>query len=214
MTEEIGLKQPVEYTEAERRTIATHEAGSRHRRLAGRQGPQARGAVDHQAQGRARPARPLRPRGALHQDRVRDRRAHPDRHGRHGGRGAVLRRGGHRPVGRPAGGHDGGRPDGRLARHGRLADLLRRDGGAPARRTSWPRCCRPTPARTRSTASSTTPRPRSSGCSTSTATSSRRCATRCSSATSSSRDEILDVIRRAELEALGMTLDLRAAPGF
>src|SRR5438477_2823108 len=27
MTEEIGLKQPVEYTEAERRTIATHEAG-------------------------------------------------------------------------------------------------------------------------------------------------------------------------------------------
>ena len=27
MTEEIGLKQPVEYTEDERRTIATHEAG-------------------------------------------------------------------------------------------------------------------------------------------------------------------------------------------
>jgi ATP-dependent Zn protease len=27
MTEEIGLKQPVEYTEEERRTIATHEAG-------------------------------------------------------------------------------------------------------------------------------------------------------------------------------------------
>src|SRR5205814_9126345 len=27
MTEEIGLGQPVEYTEAERRTIATHEAG-------------------------------------------------------------------------------------------------------------------------------------------------------------------------------------------
>jgi ATP-dependent Zn protease len=27
MTEELGLKQPVEYTEAERRTIATHEAG-------------------------------------------------------------------------------------------------------------------------------------------------------------------------------------------
>ena len=27
MTEEIGLAQPVEYTEAERRTIATHEAG-------------------------------------------------------------------------------------------------------------------------------------------------------------------------------------------
>ena len=27
MTEEIGLKQPVEYTEHEKRTIATHEAG-------------------------------------------------------------------------------------------------------------------------------------------------------------------------------------------
>src|SRR5205807_3806728 len=27
MTEEIGLKQPVEYTDEERRTIATHEAG-------------------------------------------------------------------------------------------------------------------------------------------------------------------------------------------
>jgi ATP-dependent Zn protease len=27
MTEELGLKQPVEYTEAERRAIATHEAG-------------------------------------------------------------------------------------------------------------------------------------------------------------------------------------------
>src|SRR5207245_11266457 len=27
MTEELGLAQPVEYTEAERRTIATHEAG-------------------------------------------------------------------------------------------------------------------------------------------------------------------------------------------
>ena len=27
MTEEVGLKQPVEYTEDEKRTIATHEAG-------------------------------------------------------------------------------------------------------------------------------------------------------------------------------------------
>src|SRR4030095_12147343 len=27
MTEEVGLAQPVEYTEAERRTIATHESG-------------------------------------------------------------------------------------------------------------------------------------------------------------------------------------------
>ena len=66
MTEEIGLKQPVEYTDEEKRTIATHEAG--HAVVAYLVGsePQARGAVDHQAPRRARPARALRQRGALH----------------------------------------------------------------------------------------------------------------------------------------------------
>ena len=66
MTEEIGLKQPVEYTDEEKRTIATHEAGSRGRRVPRRSEPQARGAVDHQAPRRARSARALRQRGALH----------------------------------------------------------------------------------------------------------------------------------------------------
>ena len=70
MTEEIGLKQPVEYTEDEKRTIATHEAGSRGRRVPRRPEPQARGAVDHQAPRRARSARALRQRGALHAARA------------------------------------------------------------------------------------------------------------------------------------------------
>ena len=73
MTEEIGLAQPVEYTEAERRTIATHESGHATVAWLVGQGPQARGAVDHQAQGRPRPAGPLRGRGALHPDPDRDR---------------------------------------------------------------------------------------------------------------------------------------------
>ena len=70
LTEEIGLAQPVEYTEAERRTIATHESG--HATVAWLVGKsrQAGGAVDHQAQRRPRAAGPLRDRGALHPDRV------------------------------------------------------------------------------------------------------------------------------------------------
>jgi ATP-dependent Zn protease len=41
MTEEIGLKQPVEYTEQERRTIATHEAGhATVAHLVGKAGPE------------------------------------------------------------------------------------------------------------------------------------------------------------------------------
>ena len=49
LTEEIGLKQPVEYTEDEKRTIATHEAGHAVVAYLVGHGPQARGAVDHQA---------------------------------------------------------------------------------------------------------------------------------------------------------------------
>ena len=42
------------------------------------------------------------------------------------------------------------RPDGRLARHGRLADLLRRGRPWRAAATSWPRCSPTTTAGTRS----------------------------------------------------------------
>ena len=92
MTEEIGLAQPVEYTEAERRTIATHEAG--HATVAWLVGKGRKLEVLSiiKRKDALGPAQPLRGGGALHQDPVRDRGAHPDRLRRHGGRGAVLRR--------------------------------------------------------------------------------------------------------------------------
>ena len=73
---------------------------ARHRGLVGRQGPQARGPHHHQAAGRAGTALPLRGGGAVHQDQVRGPGAHRHRLRRHGGRGAVLRRG--RPPAWPA----------------------------------------------------------------------------------------------------------------
>ena len=91
MTEEIGLAQPVEYAEAERRTIATHEVGSRHGGMAGGQGPQDGGPLHREAQGRPRAPVALRGGGALHQDPYRDRGPHPDRLRGHGGRGDLLR---------------------------------------------------------------------------------------------------------------------------
>ncbi len=68
LTEEIGLKQPVEYSEDEKIRIATHEAG--HAVVAHMVGlrPQARSAVDHQATRRARAPCALRQRGALDED--------------------------------------------------------------------------------------------------------------------------------------------------
>ena len=63
---EVGLGQPVGYTEHEKRLIATHEAG--HAVVAWLVAPAASaGDPDHcQAGGRARPARARRPRGRLH----------------------------------------------------------------------------------------------------------------------------------------------------
>ena len=97
MTEEIGLEQPVEYTDAERRTIATHEAGHatvaapRRRRTASSRCCRSSSASDAL--------------GLLAHSDIEERftktrseidRADPDRLGRHGRRGAVLRRGRHR----------------------------------------------------------------------------------------------------------------------
>ncbi len=79
MTEEIGLAQPVEYTEAERRTIATHESG--HATVAWLVGKGRKLEVLSiiKRTRRPRPARPLRRGGALHQDPVGDAGADPDR---------------------------------------------------------------------------------------------------------------------------------------
>jgi ATP-dependent Zn protease len=105
MTEEIGLKQPVEYTDAERRRIATHEAGhATVAYLVGQTG--ADGGPGSPASSRCSPSSsgptpsacsPTRPRGALHRDPAGDRGAHAHRHGRARGRGAVVRRDQHRP---------------------------------------------------------------------------------------------------------------------
>ena len=57
LTEEIGLKQPVVYTEQDREAVATHEAGHATVAYFLGTGPAPRGAVDHQAPRLARPAR-------------------------------------------------------------------------------------------------------------------------------------------------------------
>ena len=113
MTEEIGLAQPVEYAEAERRTIATHESG--HATVAWLVGKgrkmevlsiikrkDALGLLSHSEEEER-----------FTKTRTGDRGPHPDRLRGHGGRGDVLRRDelgcGLGPPGR----HGGGVPDGR-----------------------------------------------------------------------------------------------------
>ena len=98
---------------------------ARGRRAPRRPEPQARGALDHQAPRRARPARALRQRGALHAHPLGARRLDEDRVRRHDGRGAVLRRVGHRSGRRPRARHAHRGADGRLVRHGRLARVVR-----------------------------------------------------------------------------------------
>ena len=127
LTEEIGLKQPVEYTDEEKLHDRDPRSRPRGRRAPRRPRPQARGAVDHQAPRRARPARPLRQGGALHEDPYRAHRLDQDRVRRHDRRGAVLRRGRHRSGRRPRPRDARRGTDGRLARHGGLARFLRGD---------------------------------------------------------------------------------------
>ncbi len=131
MTEEIGLKQPVEYTDEERRTIATHEAG--HATVAYLVGQNrklevlsiikrrdALGLLSH-SDGEERFTRTRSELLGHDEDRVR----------RHERRGAVLRRVGDGPVGRPRARDAARRADGRLLRHGRFARVVRRDRGRP-----------------------------------------------------------------------------------
>ena len=58
LVEEVGMGQPVAYTDHERKLISTHEAGHATRRLPGGAGAPSRGADDRQAAlcpGHARP---------------------------------------------------------------------------------------------------------------------------------------------------------------
>jgi hypothetical protein len=65
MVEEVGLGSPVDYTDHERRLIATHEAGTRRRPGCWRPSGASR-SHDRQAPRLARPALARRPRGRLH----------------------------------------------------------------------------------------------------------------------------------------------------
>lgn len=113
---QVGMKNPVDYTDRERTTGATHEAG--HATVAPRRYPPAGGAVDHQAERVARPAGPRGHRRDL--DPVPQGDVRPGRHrdGRHGGRGAVVLRGRDRPGRRPGRRHHRRLRDRRVQRHG------------------------------------------------------------------------------------------------
>ena len=141
MTEEIGLKQPVEYTEEEKRTIATHEAGhavvaylvGQNRKLEVLSIIKRRDALGLLAHSdnEERYTRTRSELVGIDEDRVR----------RHDGRGAVLRRVGHRSGRRPRARHAHRGADGRLVRHGRLAGVVRGGRGrARSRRGSSARC--------------------------------------------------------------------------
>ena len=125
MTEEIGLKQPVEYTEDEKRTIATHEAGhavvaylvGQNRKLEVLSIIKRRDALGLLAHtdNEERYTRTRSELLGIDEDRVR----------RHDRRGAVLRRVGHRPRRRPRARDTHRGADGRLVRHGRLVGVVR-----------------------------------------------------------------------------------------
>ena len=66
LTDEIGIKQPVVYTDVDRAAVATHEAGHATVAYFLGKGRRLGGAVDHQAARLARAAGPRRRGGALH----------------------------------------------------------------------------------------------------------------------------------------------------
>ena len=158
----------------------------RHGCLADRAGTPARGAHDHQAPRRAGAARPRRPRRGVHPLPHGDAQPHPDRDGRPGRRGAVLRRRLHRSGRRPAHRDHRRRADGRRLRHDRQPGLVPGGAGRGAVRHEHRRPGarrRPGPGRRRD-ACSPSSGTRSACCSARTGTWSPRCATRWSNGTS------------------------------
>ena len=131
MTEEIGLKQPVEYTDEERRTIATHEAG--HATVAYLVGQNRK--LEVLSIIKRRDALGLlvaqRRRGTVHAHAFRAARDDEDRVRRDERRGAVLRGVGDRSVERPHARHEDRRADGGFVRNGGLARLVRGDRARP-----------------------------------------------------------------------------------
>ena len=126
MLVELGVTDETIYT-PERARPGGHPRGRpRHRGLLRGPDAPARRALHRQAPRLARPAAALRHRGALHQEQRGAARAAADRHGRHGGRGALVRRGVDRPGLRPGRRHRHRGADDRRLRHGHLAHLGRR----------------------------------------------------------------------------------------
>ena len=121
LVNEIGLGQPVAYTDHEKQLIATHESG--HATIAWLVAPQRR--LEVLTIVKRREALGLLAHGDREDVFTRSRsemlRAHPDRLRRAGRRGALLRRHLDRPRRRPALRHQRRRPDGRRGRHDRHA---------------------------------------------------------------------------------------------
>ncbi|CAM5785137.1 ATP-dependent zinc metalloprotease FtsH [Cellulomonas persica] len=180
ITEMVGIGQPVRYTEAEQRLIATHEAG--HATVAWLVAPNRtlEGADDHPPRRRARPARAQRLRGGVDALAVRPAGARADRDGRVGRRGAVLRAHVDRPRERPGRRDAYRRADGRRRGDDRFARVVPRGRPRPGLRGARrPRLARAARGRARRG-----PLEACGVCCRATGTSSRRCATRCWSGTS------------------------------
>ena len=188
MTEEIGLAQPVEYTEAERRTIATHEAG--HATVAWLVG-----------KGRKLEVLTIVKRrdalGLLSHSETEERFTKTRTEVRamidiaFGGMVAEELFFGESSTGVASDLQAATAqrlPDGRAARHGELADL---GGGhrVAGRRASVGKVLSDEPSRAEVEALLDDSKARSPGCSRSTATSSRPCATRCSCARADRRGD-------------------------
>ena len=199
MTEEIGLKQPVEYTDEERRTIATHEAGhatvaylvGQNRKLEVLSIIKRRDALGLLAHSDSE-ERFTRTRSELlghDEDRVR----------RDERRGAVLRRVGHRPVAATSctPPRIAAQMVGSFGMAGSLVSYEAIEAG-PISQGIVGKVLGNEDARARGReAARRRRRPTCRRCSTTTATSSSRCATSCSSESELVGDEIVDVLREA-----------------
>ncbi len=98
LTEEIGLKQPVEYSDGGKTLYRDARSRTRGRRAPRRSRPQARGVVHREATRCARTARALRQGRTLDEDEVRAHQRDEDRVRRDDSRRVVPRRSGDRPC--------------------------------------------------------------------------------------------------------------------
>ena len=198
LVEEVGLGQPVGYTDERGAAHRDARGRARDRGVPGRAAPPARGPHDRQARdalgllahGDPRTSTPGRAREMPASIQI--------AMGGQVRRGAVLRRHLDRPRRRPAVRHERRGADGRRRRHDGLPDLLRGGAGRRVLRTRTSSAgCSATRRRGGSRSCCRSRRTSSRRCSRPTGTWSRPCATRCSSGTSWSGAEITDVLERS-----------------